>query len=298
MALEAFNAALAKQLELREATNRNLEESISQGMFSLSDGAFGSRSKASLEQEKQGVVASVQQSIAEAMQSGDDAKVFEAIKMGSLTLQSVDPDSATQLMKWYEQFKPATVDNSATLTDYEGLGDTIGLHLSTTEMVNNYMKSVYSEDDLAKIKEYPVADRLKYEKSSRDAIEASINTFVFWLQKKYPNINQSDILTLVNSDAWMNYYKEWAGTLGNDSLVKFSTYLYPSVTPPKDNSLKTDPKYEAPPKIKPSSAGSKARSKEHLKNRSISQITVSPHEEDVVSLFGGVPRSKIYLKNK
>jgi len=106
MALEAFNAALAKQLELREATNRKLEESISQGMFSLSDGAFGSRSQASLAQEKQGVVASVQQSIAAAMRSGDDSAVLAAIQEGALTLQPVDPEGSIALTDMWKQFQP------------------------------------------------------------------------------------------------------------------------------------------------------------------------------------------------
>jgi len=106
MALEGFNAAIQRQVANRTATNKRLAETISQGMFSLSDGAFGSRSQASLEQEKQGIVASVQQSIAAAMQSGDDNAVFEAIKRGSLKLQTVDPGAATQLMDWYTQFQP------------------------------------------------------------------------------------------------------------------------------------------------------------------------------------------------
>jgi hypothetical protein len=67
-------------------------------MFSLSDGAFGKRSKDSITSE-------VQQRIAEAMQSGDDAKVFEAIKWGALTLHPVDPEAAKQLTDMLTNFE-------------------------------------------------------------------------------------------------------------------------------------------------------------------------------------------------
>jgi len=111
MALEAFNAALAKQYELREATNRNLEGVIGQGMFSLSGGAFGKRSKDSLVKE-------VQQNIAQAMQSGDDNVVLEAMKKGSIMLQPVDSAAAQQLMEWHTQFS-ATLLSSTQIDIYK-----------------------------------------------------------------------------------------------------------------------------------------------------------------------------------
>jgi hypothetical protein len=224
MALEAFNAALAKQLELREATNRNLEGVIGQGMFSLTDGAFGKRSQASLEQEKQGIVASVQQSIAEAMQSGDDAKIFEAMKRGAITLQSVDPDSAKQLMDWYTKFATQQASqqraydtaNKLSASDVKNFADSMSRHLTTKEMLKFYSGTGrFTEDDLK-------GDQSDLDAISRSEINKSLNSFVFALELPPYNLNRTDISKMLTDGTWKNVYKKWASVEGIPSIQAFA----------------------------------------------------------------------------
>jgi hypothetical protein len=113
---QGFQNMLALNVAARQESQDKFNETIGAGLYSLTNGMFGSRTQASVNQDKTDIIQSIQSNIEAAATTGDEGKFQNALKIAILKLNGIDDQRAkamaTSLLDLYTQISDSLSKDS------------------------------------------------------------------------------------------------------------------------------------------------------------------------------------------